>query len=256
MRLLLLPFLLLSLLLPRLALGQLSGVETYDTSEKMILGAVDRARYYMSYSYFDRGMGKEEFLAQADRSRGVVVYAHGCGREANWDREARKLYLELGYYFVDADFISRGDTAASCSLRGKEFVYRTNVHERLKARDLEISAHVNFLRKSGFEKIVAAGFSEGGMVMQLLSAEVSAVVVHSMMCVPLQQAPNPKNKTLRVVSRKDPILMPRWGILMLCEDHPWYSHYENVVSEVASHSPAADPKWQEAIGEFLRRNGL
>lgn len=244
---------LLALLLNSLTVSaQLSGYETYDNSEKMINGTVDRAEYYTKYSFFGSSMSKSEFLQTADRAKGVVVYAHGCGRNSSWDRDIRKFYLELGYNFVDADFISRGDTGPSCALSGNHFVYKTNVYERLKSREKELSTHVKFLKSNGFNKIVAVGFSEGGMVVQMLSAEVSAAVIHSMACVPTPEAPHPNNRTLRFISKRDPVVMPRWNyMVMLCDGHWWYKNFTNVVTNVESHAPLADDSIKPIITNFI-----
>lgn len=236
------------------ASAQLSGYETYDNSDRMINGTVDRADYYTKYSFFGSTLNKVEFLQTADRSKGVVVYAHGCGRNSSWDRDVRKFYLELGYNFVDADFISRGDTAASCSLIGNTFIYRTNVHERLKSREKELSAHIKFLRANGFEKIVAVGFSEGGMVVQMLSEQVSSAVIHSMACVPTWYPPNPNNRTLRFISKRDPVVMPRWNYhVMLCDGHDWYKNFTNIVTNVDSHAPLADESIKPTIASFINK---
>ncbi len=234
------------------ASAQLSGYETYDTSDNMINGSPDRASYYTEDSFFGWSINKETFIKTADRSKGVVVYAHGCGRNSSWDREVRKFYLELGFNFVDADFISRGDTGPSCSLIGNQFVYKTNVHERLKARELEISAHVKFLKTNGFKKVVVVGFSEGGMVVQMLSAEVSAAVIHSMACVPTWYPPNPNNVTLRIISKRDPVVMPRWNYhVMLCDGHDWYKNFTNLVTNVETHAPLGATESRANIRNFL-----
>lgn len=234
------------------ASAQMSGYEVYDTSERMINDSVNRASYYTDYSFFGLSTSKENFIKNADRSKGVVIYAHGCSRNSSWDRDIRKYYLELGYNFVDADFLSRKDSGPSCSLIGDKFVYRTNVYERLKTRELELSAQVKFLRSNGFNKIVAVGHSEGGMVIQMLSAEVSSAVIHSMACVPTHSPPNPKNKTLRLFSVKDPVVMPRWGVVMLCEGHDWYKNFTNVLTDVPSHAPLADDNWRTDIKNFIK----
>lgn len=233
------------------ASAQMSGYEVYDTSDATISSAVNRSNYYYKYSFFGGSLNKEEFLATADRSKGVVIYAHGCGRNSTWDRDIRKFYLESGYYVVDTDFISRKDSGPSCTLSGNTFIYKANVYERLKTREMEISAHVKFLKSQGFNKIIAAGFSEGGMVIQMLSSEVSAAVIHSMSCVPTWFPPNPKNKTLRIVSKRDPIILPRQGIISLCEDHDWYKNFTNVLTDVDSHAPVPNDFVKISIKDFL-----
>jgi hypothetical protein len=234
------------------ATAQMSGYEVYDTSDKMINSSVDRAIYYTNYSFFGGSTDKDTFLKTADRSKGVVLYAHGCGRNSSWDREIRKFYLELGFNFIDADFLRRHDSGPSCSLFGNNFVYRTNVYERLKTRELELSAQIRFLKANGFEKVIAVGHSEGGMVIQMLGAEVSAAVIHSMACVPTHQQPNPKNKTLRLFSVNDPVVMPRWGVVMLCDGHDWYKNFTNVLSNVESHAPLADDNWKTVVRNFVK----
>jgi predicted alpha/beta-hydrolase family hydrolase len=231
--------------------AQMSGYEVYNTDKKMIDSSVDRSTYFTSYSFFGGTVSKDTFLKTADRSKGVVIYAHGCSRKSSWDRDIRKFYLELGFNLVDTDFLRRTDGGPSCGFAGNQFVYKANVYERLRTRELELSAHIKFLKDNGFDKIIAVGHSEGGMVIQMLSAEVHAAIIHSMMCVPTHQQPNPSNKTLRLFSVNDPLVMPRWGVVMLCEDHHWYKNFTNVLTNVESHAPLADDNWKTVIKNFL-----
>lgn len=233
--------------------AQMSGHEIYDTSEQTINDSVNRSSYYIEYRFFGGSLSKEEFLEAADRSNGIVIYAHGCGRSLEWDRDIRRFYLGLGFYVVDTDFISRKDSGPSCTLSGNRFIYKANVHERLKTREMEIAKHVRFLKSQGFSQIIAVGFSEGGMVIQRLSEEVTAAVIHSMSCVPSWYPPNPKNRTLRIVSEKDPLLLPRSirGKISLCEDHHWYENFTNILTDVPTHAPVPNDFVRTSIRNFL-----
>jgi len=227
------------------AVAQQSGTETYDVSPAMISSATERSKYYIEDNFFGSSLTKEEFLKKADRNKKTVVYAHGCNNSFQPpETEIRKFYLNLGYNVVVTNFITRGDTGPSCVVHGGvRMEYRTNVLQRIKARVMEFDHHVDFLKKNGFDDIVAVGYSEGGMVVQAIKSNVSSVVIHAMTCVPGRS--NTENRYLQLLSTRDPFVSNK----TYCEA----DNFTVSKSDVASHAPFAGPDWQAVIKEFIER---
>lgn len=220
----------------------------YDTSEKIIDSSHLRSKYFEKPAFFDSGMNYDEFIAKADKKRGVVVHSHGCSGVKSDDYTLKNFYAELGYYFVLLDFHKRGDASPSCTVSGGVLVYHDLMARRLSVRILELKNHVDKLRQEGFDRIFITGHSEGGMVVQGFSDDIDGAIIHSMLCMPYATSyNNVKNRYLHLVSLNDPAIAGR-GAPHTCHDRP---NYMTVTSRVASHAPLADASWRDKIRDFL-----
>lgn len=219
---------------------------TYDMSEDLIKSSHTRSKYYLTSSFFDFGVGYQEFIEKADKTKGIVVHSHGCGGVKRDEDEIKSFYTKLGLYVVILDFHKRGDAGPSCVVTNGVHTYFGSIFSRIPPRVAELQNHVNRLREHGFERIYLTGHSEGGMVVQNFPDEVSGIVIHSMLCIP-SQANNLKNRYLHLVSLNDPFLN-RPGVSHVCHHRP---NYTTVTSRVASHGPFADSSWPEKIKDFL-----
>lgn len=221
---------------------------TYDMSEELIKSAHTRSKYYLTSSFFDFGVGYQEFTEKADKTKGLIIHSHGCSGVGKDESEIRSFYTKLGFYVVILDFLKRGDAKASCTVSNSVLTYHDSVFLRLPPRVKELQNHVNLLREAGFEKIYITGHSEGGMVVQNFPDEVSGAIIHSMFCIPLVvHANNLNTRYLHLVSFNDPLLT-RPGMSHVCNNRP---NYTTATSRVASHGPLADPSWPEKIRNFL-----
>jgi len=219
-------------------------VRAYDTSEKTIESSHLRSKYFEKPAFFDSGMNYDEFIAKADKKRGVVVHSHGCSGVKSDDYTLKNFYTELGFYFVLLDFHKRGDASPSCTVIGGTLVYHDSIIRRVNARTQELKNHVDKLRKEGFDRVFITGHSEGGMVVQGFSDDVDGAIIHSMLCMPFAASyNNVKNRYLHLVSLNDPAIAGR-GAPHTCHDRP---NYTTVTSRVASHAPLADSSWREKI---------
>lgn len=233
-----------------LALSHLGAMSfpTYDMSDEIVKSSHTRSKYYLTSSFFDFGVGYQEFIEKSDKSKGIVVHSHGCSGVKQAEDEIRNFYTKLGFYVVILDFHKRGDARPSCTVTNGIMSYHDSVFLRLPPRVAELQNHVNRLREAGFEKIYLTGHSEGGMVVQNFPDEVSGLIIHSMLCIPPVAHPNNlKNKYLHLVSLNDPLLT-RPGVPHVCNHRP---NYTTVTSRVPSHSPFADSSWAGKIQEFL-----
>ncbi len=229
--------------------------ETYDISDAMINRSVTRTRYFLKDSLFALGEDSEAFLQKADRQKPVLIYLHGCNygnRVA--EEDLRKFYLGLGFYFARTDFITRGDTGPACRVVNGELVVRANMPPRLRARVLELNAHVDWLRKNGFSTVYVAGYSEGGMVIQLMQVKVEGAIIHAMACLPAGPSgrrpfPSKENRYLQLVSARDPFLQ-RQGADS-CEGRPDHETFSYAGGNEPSHDPFSDPAWAGHIKRFL-----
>lgn len=220
----------------------------YDMSEELIKSSHTRSKYYLTSSFFDFGVGYQEFIEKSDKTKAIVVHSHGCSGVGKDEAEIRSFYTKLGFYVVILDFHKRGDARASCTVNNGVLTYHDSVFSRVPPRVAELQNHVYRLRDAGFEKIYVTGHSEGGMVVQNFPDEVSGVIIHSMSCFPLYV--HNRSRYLHLVSFNDPLLV-RPGTVHVCTHRP---NYTTVTSRVASHGPFADPSWPGKIREFLGVN--
>lgn len=221
---------------------------TYNTSEEIVGSSHLRSKYFLTSGFFDFGIDYKEFIEKSDKAKGIVIHSHGCAGVGQDDSQLRSFYTKLGFYFVQLDFHKRGDARASCIVTNGILTYHDNVFSRLPPRVKELQNHVNRLRADGFEKIYVSGHSEGGMVVQNFSDEVTGAIIHSMLCVRLiVNGNNEKIRYLHLVSFSDPLLDSRRAP-HTCDNRP---NYTTVTSRVASHGPLADSSWAQKIKEFL-----
>ena len=227
--------------------------EDYDISESIIKASVTRTKYFIKYSSFGTGLNSEEFLKDADRSKPTVIYLHGCNYDyPPYESSLSKFYLGLGFNFAVTDFIKRGDATNSCVVQNGVLVVRTNLPKRLRARVLELNAHIDWLQENGFKTIYVVGFSEGGMVIQRMNKAVDAVIIHAMTCIPLPpfaRLPTNQNNYLQLISTNDPFL-DREGALT-CEGRKGYETFSSAVGNAPTHHPFSDPSWAVRIKQFL-----
>lgn len=222
--------------------------QTYDMGVDIIDSSHLRSTYYTTKSFIDFGYSFDEFIKIADKNKPTVVHSHGCGGISADDIELKNFYTGLGFNFVMLNFHKRGDASASCTTSGGVFTYHVDTRKRLPPRLKELEHHIDILKNKGITKIYATGHSEGGMVVQYLQENVTAVVVHSMSCVPkFGNIDNSKIKYLHLVSVNDPLLT-RPGIRYTCEGYP---NFTTALSKVNSHRALADPSWEDKIKEFL-----
>lgn len=227
--------------------------EDYDTSESMVKASVTRTKYYIQDSFFNISITSQEFLKDANRDKPTVIYLHGCNYDnPAAERALMKFYLGLGFNYAATDFIKRGDATKACVGVNGVLVVRTNYRKRLPARVLELNAHIDWLREHGFKTIYVVGYSEGGMVIQLMQKTVDAAIIHAMTCIPLPPAakrPTNENKYLQLISMRDPFL-DREGTVP-CEGQQGYETFVSVVGNAPSHDPFSDPLWAGRIKQFL-----
>lgn len=226
------------------------GKETYDMSAEVIDTAPLRSTFYTSGKFFPSGA--ETFAERADKSIPVVIHLHGCGGVYSADQTVRQFYSGLGMHFIMTDFHRRKDASPGCVLSGGSVVFQGNPDTRWPARRRELESHIIWLQLNGFNKIIVTGHSEGGIIAQLLTMKVDAVISHSVHCVypnrnRLHDIPENRNKVLQVISKNDP-----YGRrFTLCADDPDHSNYISATSEVPSHEPFADSAWKGEIKKFL-----
>jgi len=227
--------------------------EDYDISESMIKASVTRTKYFIKDSFFGVGINSEEFLKDADRSKPTVIYLHGCNYDnPAYESSLLKFYLGLGFNFAATDFIKRSDAKPACIAVNGVLVVRTNLPKRLRARVLELNAHIDWLKENGFKTIYVVGFSEGGMVIQRMQKVVDAVVIHSMTCIPLPpfvKLPTDQNKYLQLISTRDPFLDTQGAVP--CEGRKGYESFSSAVGNAPTHDPFSDPSWAGRIKQFL-----
>jgi len=227
--------------------------EDYDISESMIKASVTRTKYFIKDSFFGVGINSEEFLKDSDRSKPTVIYLHGCNYDnPAYESSLLKFYLGLGFNFAATDFIKRGDAKPACIAVNGVLVVRTNLPKRLRARVLELNAHIDWLKENGFKTIYVVGFSEGGMVIQRMQKVVDAVVIHSMTCIPLPpfvKLPTDQNKYLQLISTRDPFLDTQGAVP--CEGRKGYETFSSAVGNAPTHDPFSDPSWAGRIKQFL-----
>lgn len=238
-------------LIVSLSFGLANSVATasqnYNMSDEIIKSSHLRSKYYLTSSFFDFGVGYQEFIEKSDKTKGIVVHSHGCAGVGKDETEIRSFYTKLGFYVVILDFFKRGDAKPSCTFNNGIFNYHGSVFARLPPRVAELQNDVYRLRDAGFEKIYVTGHSEGGMVVQNFPDEVSGVIIHSMHCLPIFA--HNRSRYLHLVSYNDPLFRP--GVTHVCTHR---SNYTTVTSQVPSHSPFADPSWPRKIREFMGIN--
>lgn len=234
------------------------NAQSYDVGEKIISSSHLRSTYYFPKdTNVSSGESFEKFIANADRSRPVVIHSHGCSGVMNDEYLLKDFYTSLGFNFVLLDFIKRGNTTTcthlgdgNLSYKEQSQKYTADLKFRLPARVKELEHHINLLRENGFKTIFATGHSEGGMVVQILKEKVEGIVIHSMSCIPGNRG-NSENRYLHLVSTNDPLLIKTQGREFGCTEKP---NFTVELSNVSSHGALADPAWRGKIREFLGTN--
>jgi predicted esterase len=220
----------------------------YDTSDDVIKSSHNRTDYFLAKSTNSAALNFEQFIAKADRGKGVVVHSHGCGGVIHHEKDLMKFYTGIDYHFLVLDFNKRSDAVPSCTYRFGRFNYHGDMAARVPVRHAELMHHIKLLRSNGFNKIIATGHSEGGFVVQMIDRDVDGVIIHAMFCNPMANfIYNNEIKFLHLVSFNDPFLT-RPGLSHVCNNR---SNYQTVVSQVSSHDPLADSSWKEVIKDFL-----
>ena len=240
-----------------------NGWKIYNVSEQIISTAHQRASYYQ---YTERRTGyaipvePEEFLASADKTRAVVLHAHGCAGIGLAELALQEFYESLGYHFVMQNFLSRGDASSSCPTNqpnraGWKETVNPNRH---RARQLELDHTIGVLQRAGFEQIIVTGHSEGGKTIQGIKSKVKAIIVHAMDAKSTNLwNPNPENLYLFLYSYNDPWITGRGSYPV--RSPVTFSNRNKVfehVSNVRYHGPLEDPAWPAVIKEFLQNGKL
>jgi len=236
-----------------LAAGHTYAQRTYDVSDTVIRSSHTRSTYYLQSERHPHS--HESFLEKADRSRPVVLHAHGCHGLGGYDQQLAFFYRSLGFHVVLTNFLTRGDAESSCpSVNASRTGHpETGNPHRVNARRLELEHHIDWLKGSGFADIVVTGHSEGGKVVQGFKRPVRGVVIHSMDCKERHLwDPHPDNRYLVLYSPKDPWIT---GIgsypTRPCRHLFNQSKVREPGSSVDSHGPLDDPAWRDEIRQFL-----
>ena len=240
-----------------LVLSSAVFAQPYDISDSLIVKAHERSTYFAENSFFNAGTSFEDFIKKADKTKPTVLHSHGCSGVTKDEFTLKKFYTSLGFNFVILDFVKRGDAgvcqhlvAGNSNYKEDSKKYSDDLKYRLPARLMELEHHIKTLKENGFTKIYATGHSEGGMVVQLLQADIDGVIIHSMTCSPASTKfpNNVNNKYLHLISSNDPLLNKTPGRKFSCDDR---SNYTTVIANTYSHDALSDPSWESKIKVFV-----